>query len=166
MLDKLRAKLPVDIAENVLVVEGTAEDSSELESGSFDGVSVLLAFFDMARPQAALREAIRVLRPGGTVIMTEPRRRFNLQELLDEGVARLREREDWNTLKDDWERVTHANIKLNPKGENEWPNREERGARLWAEDIEEILRDHGFESIHIRESHLGNCATIQGKRAK
>jgi len=73
MLERLRAKLSEYTGGRLMVMEQSAESLDQLDSMSFDGVSILLALFDVYRPVAALNEAIRLLRPGGVLVVTEPK---------------------------------------------------------------------------------------------
>ncbi len=153
MLEKLRHKIPEAYADNLTVVEQNAEELTQWDDKSFDGVSILLAFYDMACPGRALSEAIRVLRPGGTIVITEPKRRFRLEPLLDEAERFLREKDVYDKLKADWDRVNVANKELDPAAREE---------RLYAEEIEQYLREAGFKNLRVKDSHLGNCATVWG----
>jgi demethylmenaquinone methyltransferase/2-methoxy-6-polyprenyl-1,4-benzoquinol methylase len=151
MLQKLRHKIPEAYTDNLTVVEQNAEELTQWDDKSFDGVSILLALYDMACPARALSEAIRLLRPGGTIVITEPKRRFRLEPLLDEAERFLRHKGDYDKLKADWDRVNVANKELDPAMREE---------RLHAEEIEQCLRDAGFENLRVKDSHLGNCATV------
>jgi len=158
MLDKLRAKLPREEADFVLeVVEQNAEHSSQWKDESFDGVTILLALYDMAEPLAAVKNAARALRPGGVLVITEPKRCFNLQALLEEGERCLQKQGLHESLGGDWERVTRANRVLDPSART-------AGKRVWAEDVHAFLRNVGFTDLETKDSHLGNCATVRGRK--
>ena len=62
----------------------------------------------------------------------------------------------YETYRDDWARVRHANVVLDPS---------ERSVRLTAEDIVEQLHAEEFDDIETKDSHLGNCATIWAAKA-
>ena len=70
MLDKARQKTASGHFEAYITL--LQQDASELPfaDGSFDGVTCLEALEFMPRPQAALAEMIRVLRPGGLLLTT------------------------------------------------------------------------------------------------
>jgi ubiquinone/menaquinone biosynthesis C-methylase UbiE len=154
MLDRLRAK-GADPEQGVLtVLEGSAEHMSLLPDEAFDGVTVLLAFYDMAEPERGLREAVRVLRPGGTLVTTEPKQCFKLQVLLDFAENHLRGRGLWEKLHADWDRVSRVNKILDPGPR----------APLRAELIRDRLGQEGFVNLTLRDSHLGQCATVMGKK--
>ena len=88
------------------VVEGSAYDLSAVEARRFDGVFFLDVLEHLDDDARALREAVRVLRPGGVIIATVPafmwlwsghdvvnhhRRRYRLRQIeklfLDAGLA-------------------------------------------------------------------------------
>ena len=69
-LARLYAKLDDADADRLTVIEDTAESLPQLRDEAFDAVNVLLAFFDMNDPEAALGEALRLLRKGGKLILT------------------------------------------------------------------------------------------------
>jgi ubiquinone/menaquinone biosynthesis C-methylase UbiE len=157
MLAKLLDKVTDGDGGELHVLEQNAQALSQLPDGSFDGATVLLAFYDMTQPVQALREVVRLLRPGGTLVVTEPRRTFRLQPLLDYGVAMLRAEGVYDELKADWDRIHHANQVLDPA---------KREASLRAEDIAELLADDGFTDVTLVDSHLGQCATVRGTKCR
>lgn len=156
MLERLIGKRQDDIADRLTVVEQRAENLPHWDSASFDGVTILLALYDMSQPAQCLAEALRVLRPGGQIVITEPKRDFRLQSLIDFTDEFLREQGIFEAYRDDWARVRHANVVLDPS---------ERSVRLTAEDIVEKLHAEGLEDIETKDSHLGNCATIWATNA-
>ena len=155
MLEKLRHKIPKAYADNVFVVEQNAEELSRWNNESFDGVSILLCLYDTASPSVALNEAIRVLRPGGKLVVTEPKLSFRLRALLEKTEEFLRAEDLYEKLRADWERVNVANRELDPGA---------REARLHAEDIELQLYESGFRNLATEDSHFGNCATVWGTK--
>lgn len=156
MLDKLRAKLPEEDCNVLTVVEQNAEHLPQWDNESFDGVNILLALFDMTKPMSAFSEAERVLRPGGRLVITEPKRCFDVQTLLDLAEKFLRDQGLYESRSADWDRVTHSNKVLNPSGHSP----------LWAEDIEKRLCEAGFEDVTMEDSHLGHCATVRGRKPR
>ena len=155
MLDKFRAKLPDQEQYDLILLEQNAEHVPQLPDESFDGVTILLALYDMDEPLAALQEAARVVKPGGTLVITEPKRHFDLQALLDFTDAFLAEQGLADSLKADWDRVVQANLVLDPST---------RQARIPAEEIMEFFQDRQFMGLTAEDSHLGNCQTILGKK--
>jgi ubiquinone/menaquinone biosynthesis C-methylase UbiE len=155
MLDQLRAKLTPDVAPRVRIHEDNGEALADWPDDAFDGVTILLVLYDAQRPSVVLREALRVLRPGGVLVVTEPKRTFRISELLQAVEDQMRERGAWNVLRDDWARVCEANRELSPEG---------RDNRLFVEDIVEHLRRDAFEDLVVRDSHFGRCATVTARR--
>ena len=68
-LERLRRKLRFRGIENVEVVPGRAE-ALPLADGSFDVVVCNLGIHNVDDPQVALRECERVLRPGGSLLLS------------------------------------------------------------------------------------------------
>lgn len=157
MLDHLRTKVESGQKDSLETLEQNAEQLAQFSDGSFDGVNILLALFDMSAPNSALDESIRVLRPGGTIIVTEPRHCFKIEPLLDFISSYLKEQGLYEMLSADINRVFASNKKLNFN-----PATREKGSPLRAEVIGKILREKGFQMLTIRDSHFGNCATIFG----
>ena len=166
MLAKLSSKLDGASEKNLTVIEDTAECLPHLNDGSFDGVTALLAFFDMRDPRAALLEAVRVLRPGGTLVVTDPKAGFNVKQLMTFGENHLRESGLYEDLRDDWARIQSVAPALEACIQSNTSAGEEESSRpRWsAETIHEILRGLGFAELTLEDSHLGNCATIAGKK--
>jgi ubiquinone/menaquinone biosynthesis C-methylase UbiE len=157
MLEKLRTKFPQadSVANALTLTQANAQRLPQLASGSVDGVTILLALYDMDRPHEALAEAIRILRPGGTIVITEPKICFDLGVLLQHAEALLKAQADYGLLRVHFQRVFHANRELNPTA---------RADRLRAEEIHRLLIDGGFRSVAMTDSHLGQCATIIGTK--
>lgn len=155
MLARLRCKVEASGSKTLRVVEQNAEHLGRFDDGSFDGVTLLLTLYDMDAPGRALDEAIRVLRPGGTLVVTEPRRSFRIEPLLEAAERHLREQGLQQRLAADWARVNRANRVLDPG---------KREQRLFAEDIADRLAGAGFTAMAEQDSHLGHCATLSAVR--
>jgi ubiquinone/menaquinone biosynthesis C-methylase UbiE len=166
MLERLKRKIEPSLIDRLQIIEDTAEHLPQLRDESVDGVNVLLALFDMSDALLALKEAVRTLRPGGVLAVTEPRACFNVDQLMAFAEDHLRRQGLDERLASDWKRiqsvaplihevVVHAESGSMPTS----------GKEVWhAEAIFNWLRENAFEELTFRESHHGNCATIIGKK--
>ncbi len=155
MLDKMNSKLRDLDQPRIEIFQQSAEDLSDFADSSFDGVNILLALFDMGKPVAALDEAIRILRPSGTLIITEPKRTFNLLSLLSHAEKCLKDKGVYDKLSSHWACVSRANIIIDPSV---------RSTPLYIEDIQEKLGKAGFNITDVKDSHYGNCATLRANK--
>lgn len=154
MADRLNGKVSSSISKNVVVLEQNAESLRQFSGGSFDGLTILLALYDADDPDRMLTEALRVLRPGASIIVTEPKQGFTLDVLLSAGEEHLKRSGEWPLLREHWMRVFRANKDRDPS---------RRAGRLFAEDVAARFANAGVEDISVRASHLGQCATIAGR---
>jgi ubiquinone/menaquinone biosynthesis C-methylase UbiE len=159
MLDRLRAKSRGEHAA-LTVLERDAQDLGDFGAESFDGVTLLLTLYDMDEPRRALEHAIRLLRDGGVLVVTEPKRSFELEVILAEVERVLRSKGLWRELQPDWRRVRDANRELDPSQVRSAP----RAGRLFIEEIGKTLADRGFAVSAPCDSHLGNCATVVARK--
>jgi len=166
MLEKLYAKILGELLGRLQVIEDTAEKLPQLADETFDGVNVLLAFFDMSDPRAALHEAQRVLKPGGLLAITEPRKCFNVEQLMAAAERDLEAKHLLPLLAGDWKRIqsvaplVRETIQVHNRAAEF-----QRVDRQWnAEILYDQLNLQGFLDLSFRPSHLGNCATIIGRK--
>jgi ubiquinone/menaquinone biosynthesis C-methylase UbiE len=162
MLKKLYSKLDGSPAANLTIIEDSAEKRPTLLNNSFDGVTVLLAFFDMQDPFAALDEALRVLKPGGTMIVTEPKSCFNVTDLMTRAEDHLNKAGLMDSLGEDWIRIQTVEPHINQKIQEVQSSSNVAREPWHAERLYAILEKKGFLSLSIEDSHHGNCATITG----
>ena len=155
MLNNLRTKISNRDVAGLQVIEQNGEHLPQFGDASVDGISIMLSLYDMADPDSALDEALRVLKPGGWLVVSEPKREFRLQPILDFAEAHMKAEGMYEALEDDWKRVRVANLALDP---------EMRKSSLRAETIYERLLAAGFENLDIEDSHLGYCATVKGRK--
>jgi ubiquinone/menaquinone biosynthesis C-methylase UbiE len=151
MLGRLEAKLGPPNGRSIELSNSSAEDLDRFPDASFDGVNILLALFAMEHPAKCLHHAIRVLKPGGRLILTEPLRAFNMMVLLAKAEAFLKEKKLLPAWQDDWNRVKQVNCELKDSM---------HPGKFPVEVIEEELRATGGTIKGIEPSHFGNCATI------
>jgi len=155
MLELMQTKLLALPDAQVSILEQSAE-TLPFAAARFDGVTILLALFAMDKPSKALSEAIRVLKPGGTLIATEPKESFNMPKLLAHAEAELRQNGEFEELETDWRRVSAVNRRIDPAIRPKLP----------AEQIATILKNRGFVDIVQTDSHLGNCQTITARKTR
>jgi ubiquinone/menaquinone biosynthesis C-methylase UbiE len=165
MLARLRAKVPDNCADRLTVIEDTAEHMPYLDDDSFDGVTVLLSLFDMQNPEAALGETMRVLRPGGTLIITEPRACFQVEPLMQAAREQLREQGLLEQLAEDWKRIQVVAPLIKAAVLHNKSSATDQQDSIWnAEAARGILEQAGYTGLSFRSSHLGNCATICARK--
>ena len=166
MLEKMASKREPGWGDRLTVIEDTAERLPHLRDGAFDGVTVLLAFFDMDDPIAALAEAQRVL---------EARRhtcRYRTTSLLQRGRAHDRRgggpapRGLLDRLSGDWKRIQTVAPLIRDAVQDTRSRKVAAAAKQdWhAEAIFDTLRRDGFTGLTFQEAHLGNCASITGSK--
>jgi ubiquinone/menaquinone biosynthesis C-methylase UbiE len=150
MLDHLRLKTSKRYEENLFVIEQDAANLNQLRQESFDGANILLSLFDMNKPDEALSNIIKVLKPGGIIVITEPKRNFDLEPLIMRAEDDLRREGSYESLQIDWLRVMNVNRSIDPS----------KRSPLFIEDIQNRLSHSGFEITKVEDSHLGNCSTV------
>jgi ubiquinone/menaquinone biosynthesis C-methylase UbiE len=167
MLEKMDSKREAGWRDRLTVIEDTAERLPHLRDGAFDGVTVLLAFFDMDDPIAALAEAQRLLKPGGTLVVTEPRAQFNVVELMTAAEEALRSKGLLDRLAGNWKRIQTVAPLIRDAVQDTHSRKIAIGAKQdWhAEAIFDTLALDGFTGLTFQEAHIGNCASITGCKA-
>lgn len=168
MLQHLEEKMELQWTDRLEVIEDTAERLPHFPDSSFDAVSVLLAFFDMEDPLAAINEAVRVLKPNGAIVITEPRACFDVARLMSAAEQALREKGLMKRLASDWNRIqTVAPLVREAVQEKETRQQKAGTKQEWhAEAIFERLQREGFADLTFELSHLDNCATIAGIKGR
>jgi ubiquinone/menaquinone biosynthesis C-methylase UbiE len=170
MLAKLLGKLGDGQHRSLTIVEDTAECLPQLAAASFDGVTVLNAFFDMTDPHAAFAEAVRVLRPGGVLVITDPKSCFDAEPLKAyvEQDFITRRLLDSLSFRDHWRRVlsvTPVVAETIARKSSAAPGGVTPSSGPWsAETIYERLRQLGFVDLSLEDAYLGHFATITGKK--
>ena len=125
-----------------------------LDSGSFDVVNILLVLFSVEDALRVLQEAVRVLRPGGMLVVTEPNHKFNIEQLLNTTEEYLRSTDRWGSIQQDWGLVKQVNLAFTTALSTGWK----------AENIEEsLIRSFGWDDNDMtrRDAYQGQCTTLQ-----
>jgi len=151
MLAQLRRKIQAGLHGTIEIAQQDAQSLSTWPDAAFDGANVLLALFAMQHARQALREIMRVVRPGGVIVATETKRDFQLQPLLGFVELFVAAHPSRDELREHWDRVKNANLALDPG---------RRGSRLTVEEVQHELAASGFIITSVMDSHLGQCATI------
>ena len=113
-----------------------------------------------------MREAVRVLKAGGTLVITDPKACFNVVELTTFAERHIRDQGLYEDLGDDWVRVQSVAPALEAGIHSHRAGKPGSSPRPpWhAEQIHTNLRSLGFVDLSFEDSHLGNCATITGRK--
>ena len=150
MLRMLRTKCSGH-AERLKVANRDGSDLSPWASGTFDAVNVHLVLFSARRPRPMLAEALRVLRPGGLLVITEPNKTFDMDVQLAAAEAYLREAGSLDALREPWELVKKVNLAFRTALNEGWR----------AETVERELRYAGWDDITTSSAYGEHCTTIR-----
>jgi ubiquinone/menaquinone biosynthesis C-methylase UbiE len=159
MLAVLRKKCQ-GFRKQLKVMQRDGSDLAGLANGSFDVVNVMLVLFAVDYPRVVLREARRVLRPGGTLLLTEPNRSFDMTTLLAateqelSSAGRLGPLDAPGSLAADWEIVKKVNEAFTETIRDSWK----------AEQMEKDLREAGWDDIDTNPAYGGYCTTIRATK--
>jgi ubiquinone/menaquinone biosynthesis C-methylase UbiE len=148
MLRHLKAKTATDYASRLEILQQSAEKLSQLPKGEFDAVTVMMALYGMGQPSKALDECIRILKPGGKLVITEPTKQLDVEVIIKGAQACLEKKKLLEPLAAPWQRVQEAGRWL----------KETIGFRI--EDVEAQLAKNPFSMQPKIPSHFGQCATI------
>jgi ubiquinone/menaquinone biosynthesis C-methylase UbiE len=156
MLDKLRSKsaLATEIGKRLTVIEASAEHLPMIGDASFAGASILLALFAMRAPEHGLDTAVRILEPGGVIVVTDLKPSFQLDPILQECERHLKAIGRYEELAEDLKRVVKSNRTLAPGSLSSFRT----------ESVLKSLEALGFRDLDVKDSHFGQCATITGRK--
>lgn len=142
---------------NLAIFERSAEFLDDLASESFDAVNILLVLFCIDDAVGTLEQAVRVLKPGGSIFITEPKIASDEKVLISAGESELQRMENWNDLEPDWRVVANAGHRLGGliRGLNELSSKPNVATRrLRAEDLAVELERLGCVIEVDKDSHL------------
>jgi ubiquinone/menaquinone biosynthesis C-methylase UbiE len=162
-LDRLRCETTgnecdaSELDERIEIVQQDGSNLSPWRDGTFDAVNISLMLFsimDVDLARMALREAMRVLKPAGLLVITEPNQSFRMRTLLDDTRRALEANGRWNEVADDWEAIEAANETIGPENRETVP----------AEDIETTLKAAGY-TVSGSRAYKGHCTTLVARKA-
>ena len=158
MLNELSAKLDAiqePDRQRLTSRRGDCQDLDFLADDSFDAVNVLLVLFSLEDPLQALEEAARVLKPGGILVVTEPRRTFDMEGALRDAEQWLTSERHLPRLASSWQVVRTVNAAFGP-------TLSDQGT---AEVVVDWLRQHSWP-LDSEESYGGLCWTIHARKPR
>jgi ubiquinone/menaquinone biosynthesis C-methylase UbiE len=151
MLKLLRRKC-VAHRDRLRVVNRDGSDLSVATcAGPFDAVNVHLVLFSARDPRRMLSEAVRILRPGGVLVITEPNKKFDMDAQLSAAEEYLRQQHRLEELREPWELVKKVNMAFRAALKEGWR----------AEPIEQELLDLHWEDVTTSPAYGGQCTTIR-----
>jgi ubiquinone/menaquinone biosynthesis C-methylase UbiE len=165
MVTRLTHKARNRFPNQLRVIEDTAQRIPQLPDGSFQGVTAMLSYFDMEDPRASLEESIRLLAPGGTIVVTEPKTCFDVQALMAYSQKFLVENGLVESLGEAWGRIQAIAPLINQRIDRHADGAMQGTRERWsAEEAHRSLERLRFQWLTFQDSHLGNCATIIGQK--
>jgi ubiquinone/menaquinone biosynthesis C-methylase UbiE len=150
MLRLLRSKCAA-YADRLRAVNRDGSDLSAWGAGTFDAVNIHLVLFSARRPRPMLAEALRVLRPGGLLVITEPNKSFDMDVQLVAAENYLREQGRLGALREPWELVKKVNLAFRTALNEGWR----------AETVERELQYAGWDDITPSAAYGEQCTTIR-----
>lgn len=149
MLEKLQEKCTAH-EQRLTILQRDGADLSRLGSESFDAVNIMLVLFAAEQPASIIREAWRVLRPGGCLVITEPAHTFDLDRILEDTEQELRQSGKLEALATHWDLVKRVNYAFRSALEDNWK----------AEDVRDHLQNLADNGVRSRKAYGGHCLTL------
>jgi ubiquinone/menaquinone biosynthesis C-methylase UbiE len=137
--------------DRLRVVNRDGGDLSMYPTGTFDAVNIHLVLFSARHPRQILKEATRVLRPGGVLVVTEPNQHFDMNSQLEAAENYLRQQGRLETLRESWELVKKVNLAFRTALDEGWR----------AETVERELRYVNWEDITTSAAYGEQCTTLR-----
>jgi ubiquinone/menaquinone biosynthesis C-methylase UbiE len=125
-------------------------DLSAFPAGEFDAVNVHLVLFSVGDPRSMLTGAVRVLRPGGVLVITEPNKRFDMEAQLAAAEHHLQGEGRLDAVRDHWDLVKKVNTAFRTVLKEGWR----------AEKIESELGFLDVDDVSASSAYDGHCTTI------
>ena len=107
-----------------------------------------MALYGMEQPSRALDECIRILKPGGKLVITEPTSKLDVEVIIKGAQASLKKKGLLESLARPWQLVQEAGRWL------------KETIHFRIEDVEAQLAKNRFSVQQKISSHFGQCTTI------
>lgn len=113
MVGELRDKARGPLASRLYVVKGDIARLSDIEDEFFDGAVMLNVLYSVEDRLACLREAHRILQPGGVLALSTPHSETNVDALFGALKRNLLQKNKFHRLRDNWDdaRQRHEQLK-------------------------------------------------------
>ena len=137
------------------VLKQNCENLAAIESDQFDVVLLVNVLYTLMNPEACLKEAFRVLKSGGEVRISGPKKDTNLETLFSSFKSELKDQ--FESLRDDYNRVYELHKREIMK---------KNLHRFDIDDIRVMLKKVGFEAIsYLKEdAYAGQAMIIFAKK--